>query len=242
MRVRLVTLLALLAAACAPSAHAASPAGVRTISCTHWQEGTDGSVKYAARMRSIEGSARMSLRIRLLEKFGDGGFERVSAEGLGVWRKARAGASKFRWEQEIGALRQGAVYRAAVRYRWRDAEGRLIRTERRRSSLCDQDGALPNLRVQSIKTRTGEVEKTAVYRVTIVNDGSAQARNVGVLLRVDGEIVDEAEVIDVLEPKESRIVTFNGPECHQRLRVVVDPKQLISESHERDNVLSPSCL
>jgi hypothetical protein len=26
------------------------------------------------------------------------------------------------------------------------------------------------------------------------------------------------------------------------LRVVVDPKQLISESRERDNVLSPSCL
>jgi archaellum component FlaF (FlaF/FlaG flagellin family) len=242
MPARLVTLLVLIAAAWAPSAHAASPAVVRMLSCTHWQEGADGSVMYVARMHSIEDSVRMSLRIRLLEKLGDGDFERVSAEGLGVWRKARAGASKFRWEQEIGGLRQGAVYRAVVRYRWHDADGNLIRAERRRSSLCDQDGALPNLRVDSIKTRAGEVEKTAVYKVKIVNDGLSEARNVGVLLRVDGEVVDEAETIDVLEPNESRTVTFNGPECHQRLRVVVDPKQLISESRERDNVLSPSCL
>lgn len=211
-------------------------------SCIQAHEGTDGSVTYVARMTSVAGSTRMSLRIRLLERLGDADFERVAAEGLNVWRKARSGAAKFRWEQEIGGLREGAVYRAVVRYRWRDADGRLIRVERRRSPKCDQDGDLPNLRVQSVKTRAGEVEQTSTYRVKIVNDGLATAYNVGVLLRVDGEVVDDAETIAALAPGEVRTVTFNGPECHTDLRAVVDPKQLIPEVRERDNVLSPGCL
>ena len=152
-----------------------------------------------------------------------------------------------RVEVPLGAGDRRACARGRSIARWCATAGttptaNLIRAERRRSSLCDQDGALPNLRVDSIKTRAGEVEKTAVYKVKIVNEGVSAAHNVGVLLRVDGEVVDEAETIDVLGPNESRTVTFNGPVCRQRLRAVVDPKQLISESRERDNVLSPSCL
>ena len=79
------------------------------------------------------------------------------------------------------------------------------------------------------------------YTVKMVHDGTATARTVGVLLRVDGEIVDE-EVIDLLGPKETQTVTFNGPVCHRHLRVVVDPRDLISESREEDNARDPSCL
>ncbi len=101
---------------------------------------------------------------------------------------------------------------------------------------------MPNLRVASVETRPGEVEGTAVYKVRIANRGVSAARNVGVLLRVDGEVVDDAEVIEQLEPNEIEAVTFNGPVCRNRMRVVVDPKELIPESRERDNVLGPSCL
>ena len=76
----------------------------------------------------------------------------------------------------------------------------------------------------------------------ITNRGAAAARHVGVLLRVDGEVVDEAEVIDTLEPNEVRTVVFNGPVCRRHLRVVVDPRELIAESRERDNVRAPTCL
>jgi subtilase family serine protease len=75
-----------------------------------------------------------------------------------------------------------------------------------------------------------------------VNRGETAARRVGVLLRVDGEVVDEVEVIDALQPGESRTVTFNGPVCRERMRVVVDPKDLISETREEDNTRAPSCL
>ena len=242
MHVRLVSLLAVLVAACAPAAHADTPVDVRMLSCVPWEEPTGGVVVYAAEMDAIPGTARMAIRFRLFEKAGDGRFERVSAEKLGVWRRSQVGATSFRYKQRVRGLRQGAIYRAVVHYRWFGSDGAAIQTARRVSPICSQPGGLPNLRVAEIDVRRGEVEETAVYKVQIVNRGVATAHNVGVLLRVDGEIVDEAEVIDVLEPNEVRTVTFNGPVCRRRLRVVVDPKELISESRERDNVEDPSCL
>jgi hypothetical protein len=242
MNLRLVLLLVAATALSAPAAaHGDETARVRMLSCEPSQENVGGAVTYAARMEAVPGTKRMSLRFRLLEKVGDGEFERVSAEGLETWRKSRPGAEVFHYEQRVEGLHEGAIYRAVVRYRWRNADGELVRTERRRSVACVQEGGLPNLRVAEIDVHRGEVEETAVYKVKIVNGGTATARTVGVLLRVDGEIVDE-EVIDLLGPKETQTVTFNGPVCHRHLRVVVDPRDLISESREEDNARDPSCL
>jgi CARDB protein len=243
MRVRLAILFAVLAAGPPSAAHAAdTPAGVRVLTCEAWQQEEAGLVLYSAHMRAVPGTARMSLRIRLFEKYGDGQFERVEAEGLDVWRKSRPGAEAFRYRQRVRGLHQGAVYRAVVQYRWLGADGEPFLTARRRSHVCSQGDALPNLRVASVDVEPGEVEDTAVYKAKIVNHGDAVAQNVGVLLRVDGEVVDESEVVDALAPGEERTVTFNGPVCRQRMRVVVDPKELIGESHELDNVLGSTCL
>lgn len=242
MRVRVAILLVLTLAVAAPTARADTTAGVRMLTCEAWQAGTGGAVVYSAHMRAIPGTGRMSLRIRLFEKYGDGEFERVSAEGLGIWRKSRLDAAVFRYKQRVEGLHQGAIYRAVVHYRWRDADGELLQTARRRSETCSQGGPLPNLRVASVDIRPGEVEDTAIYKVTIVNRGDSPAQNVGVLLRVDGELVDEAEVIDELDPNEERTVTFQGPVCRRKMRVVVDPKELIAESREQDNVLGPACV
>ncbi len=240
MHVRLASLLVILglAASAAPAAHAAAPADLRLLSC----DGAEGSVTYVARMDAVPDTHRMALRIRLFEKVGDGDFERVSAKGLGAWRKSSADASAFRWEHLIEGLSPGAVYRVVVRYRWYDEAGETILAARRRSVQCRQPAGSPNLRVAAIGIEPGEVEGTAVYKVKIANKGEAAAQNVGVLLRVDGEVVDEAEAIDVLEPNATRTVTFNGPVCRRSMRAVVDPKELIDESHEDDNVRDPSCL
>lgn len=240
MHVRLASLLALMCAAAfaAPAAHAAAPAAVRMLSCDE----TARSVTYAARMYAVPDTSRMALRMRLLQKVGEGKFERVSAKGFDVWRKSRPGSSAFQWEHKIEGLARGATYRVVVRYRWYDAEGEKILKARRRSAACRQPTGLPNLRVAAIDTRPGEVDGTAVYKVTIANRGAVAAQNIHVLLRVDGEIVDEAEVIELLGPNETRTVTFNGPVCRRRMRVVVDPNDVIDESRERDNVRDPSCL
>ena len=240
MLLRVLILLLAVLAAPVPAASAVLPADVRVLSCAPWQPGEGGAVNYEARMRAVPGTARMALRFRLMEKIGDGEFRRVPTNE--VWRISRVGARAFVWEHRVRGLRQGAIYRAVVRYRWLDANGYVIATTRRRSARCSQNGGLPNLRVASIEVHPGEVEETASYRVRIVNRGDAAARHVGVLLRVDGEVVDEAEAIERLEPGEVRTVTFSGPVCRERLRVVVDPKDLIAETREEDNARALSCL
>jgi CARDB protein len=242
MHIRLAILLAAVIAASPAPAHAAdAPAGVRILTCEAEKDGATGQVLYSAHMRAVPGTARMALRIRLLEKYGDGEFERVSAPGLGVWRKSRAGATAFRYKQRVRGLHQGAVYRAVVHYRWLGSDGTPFLKARRRSQVCDQGGSLPNLQVASISTKPGDVENTAAYEATIVNRGDAIAQNIGALLRVDGEVVDEAE-IEALLPGEQKTVTFNGPVCQEKMRVVVDPKELIAESREQDNVHALSCV
>ena len=242
MRVRLVLLLATLAVLPVPAAHADLTARVRIAACEGWHAGNPGFVVFAARMDALPDTARMEIRIRLFERYGEGEFVRVSAPGLEVWKKSEPGVSEFRYKQRVEGLHQGAEYRAVAHYRWRNADGEVIERARRRSGVCSQGGGLPNLRVAWVRTEPGEVEGTAVYRVRVVNDGVSTARNVGVLLRVDGEVVDEAETIDRIEPGAGRTVAFNGPVCREMMRVVVDPKEAIGESHEQDNVLSRSCL
>jgi hypothetical protein len=243
MHVRLAILLAALAVGPVSAAQAAEPhAGVRVLTCETAKDGKPGLVLYSAHMHAVPGTARMSLRIRLFEKYGDGEFERLSAKGLGVWRNSRMGATAFRYKQRVRGLHQGAVYRAVVSYRWLGADGQPFLKARRRSQVCSQGDALPNLRVASIETQPGEVEDTAVYKAKIVNHGDAAAQNVSVLLRVDGEVVDESEVIDTLGPGEEQTVTFNGPVCRDKMRVVVDPNEQIAESRELDNVLASTCL
>lgn len=232
--------LALVAFA-APAAHAQPKPTVRVVSCSAGEGDAGGAVTYQARMRAVSGTERMSLRIRLFERFADGRFHQVAAEGLDVWRKSRPGALAFVYDQHVNGLRGGGVYRAVVHYRWHGSAG-VIRRERVRSAPCKQPGGLPNLRVAGIEAKPGDVEGTAVYRVQIANRGGSAARRVGVLLRVDGEVVDEAEVIAALEPGEARTVSFNGPVCRRQLRVIVDPRELIPESRERDNVRAPTCL
>ena len=136
MHVRFASLFVALAAIWAPPASADTPAVVRMLSCTPWEEGLGGSVAYAARMKSVPGTARMSLRIRLFEKIGSGKFEPVPAEGLGIWRKSHPAASVFRYEQHVRGLHKGAIYRVTVRYRWLDADGQPILTARRQSPRC----------------------------------------------------------------------------------------------------------
>ena len=240
MHVRILILIVAALAAVAPASSAAVSAEVRVLSCSAWQPGEGGSVTYEARMRAVPKTARMAVRFRMYEKAGEGEFQRIDTKQ--PWHVSRPGVATFVWEHRVRGLRQGAIYRAVVSYRWVNAQGEVIETARRRSAACSQNGGLPNLRVAGIDVRPGEVEDTAVYRATIVNRGETAARRVGVLLRVDGEVVDAVEVIEALQPGESRVVTFNGPVCRDRLRVVVDPKDLIAETREEDNTRAPNCV
>ena len=231
-------LLALLVFA-APAQAGDAPASVKVLSCSPWQEGLGGTVSYESRMHSVPGAERMTVRFDLLEKAPGRAFHRVS---VGAINRSRRGASTFKWQHQFDGLRQGAVYRTSVVFRWLAADGSRVRTATKLSAPCKQPGGPPNLRISGVGIGQGAVPGTALYNVTVVNRGATAATGVSVLLRVDGEILDESDPIESLAPGESQTVSFSGPVCRKKLRAVVDPKGAIAESREDDNVRTTTCV
>ena len=236
---RLILLPVLALAVAAQGAHAAPSPIVRVLSCSPWQEGLGGTVSFEARMRAVPGTARMTLRFDLLEKTRSGSYRRVSR---GKVNRSRRGANVFRWEHKVEGLRQGVRYRAKVVYRWLDASGSVLQSLVRKSGRCRQPGGLADLRVAQVTTAPGAVAGTAVYDVRVVNEGGSDARGVVVVLRVDGEVVDESDAIETLAPGDSRTLSFSGPVCRDEMRATVDPSNAIVEADEQDNVNSTQCV
>jgi hypothetical protein len=233
--------ISLAAAAVAPvAAEARAPASVRIAECEPGTETATRSAEFSAAMRALPGTHRMQVRFTLLERLGEGVFEKVSAPGLEVWRSSRDAVRRFVYSQRIAGLKPNAAYRVAVRYRWLDADGRVQRFARRRSDVCEVQGSLPDLRVVRISARRGSTPGTASYSVVVRNAGGADARSVGVGLSVDGTPL-AASTVGSLIALETRTVRFSGPACTAAISAVADPDNALREEIEDDNVLSLPC-
>ena len=230
-----VLLVALMAVATTPAvAGPRGPATVKVAGCSV----EDSSALFVARMRQIEGSERMWLRFRLLEKSA-GGFHPLKAPGLGRWRKSRPGVPGFAYRQAVRGLESGSLYRAQVDYRWYDADGELIEVARHRSSPCRQYDVLPNLTATPVSSKAigqGVVR----YKVLVTNEGIAPATGVPVRLLVDGTEVDGVTVPQ-LPPAGRQLLTFQGPACERSVAAVADPDGVIVESSEADNAHEVRC-
>ncbi len=97
------------------------------------------SATFAGEMASIPGAAKLEMRIEVLERLPrELIFHTVSAPGLGVWRTAAPGVKTYRYLKEVTNLAAPAAYRAAVRFRWLNAKGKLIRSAELRTERCLQ--------------------------------------------------------------------------------------------------------
>jgi hypothetical protein len=226
---------ATLAAATSAISAARGPAGVKLAACSL----EDGSALFVARMRQVEGSERMALRFRLLEK-GRDGFHALKAPGLGRWRKSRPGVGAFAYKQAVRGLEAGSLYRAQVHFRWYDPEGDLIQTDRRRSPACRQFDVLPNLTATPLAAKRTSDTGVLRYRVLVTNEGIAPATGVPVRLTVDGAVVDTV-VLPRLLPAERRVVGIQGPACADTVKAEADPDGVIVESSEADNARELAC-
>jgi hypothetical protein len=240
MRRRLLTAIAVATAALAAATTPAMggpklPATVKVKDCSIENE----SALFVARMRQIEGSARMALRIRLLEK-GKTGFHLLKAPGLGRWRKSKPGVGGFAYKQAVRGLESGSLYRAAVDYRWYDERGALVATTHRNSAPCRQYDVLPNLTAAPVSVKALRQAGVVRYRVLVTNEGIATATGVPVRLSVDGDVVDTVTVAQLL-PAERRTVSILGPACVDSVKVEVDPDGVIVESAESDNAREIAC-
>jgi hypothetical protein len=96
-------------------------------------------------MTSIVGTTRMQMRIDVEERTPDDmRFHVVHAPGLGVWRSSAAGVKSYKYLKQVTNLSAPAYYRAAVRYRWLNADGRLIRGQEKHTPACLQSPPPPS--------------------------------------------------------------------------------------------------
>jgi len=227
---------ALAAASATPAAGGTrGSAGVKVGACSV----EDASALFVARMTQATGGDRMALRFKLLEKAA-GGFHTLKAPGLGRWRKSKPGVGAFAYKQAVRGLEAGSLYRAQVDFRWFDAEGNVIQTDRRRSAPCRQFDLLPNLTAKLIAARATDDEGVLRYRVLVTNEGVAPATGVPVRLTVDGAVVDTV-VLSAVLPAERRVLGIQGPACSASVRAEADPDGVIVESSEGDNVDELPC-
>jgi hypothetical protein len=218
--------------AAAPAAKA--PARVKLLDCDVSSVPAHSVASFEGRMRDVAGTARMSMRFTLLERFGTLRFEPVRVPDLATWRTSKPGVEVFSYTQRVRALERGGDYRMRVEFRWQDARGRTIRSTRRSSPLCGRPGPLPQLQIADVRVRPGTTAGTAEYSVDVSNRGDLEAEDVPVLLVVDGAALDVREV-DLLEAGETATLRFSGPPCVHRLRAEVDPEDEVHESNEDDN-------
>src|SRR3954462_8244042 len=114
--------------------------------------------------------------------------------------------------------------------------GKGIRSVKRTSKSCRQQGSLPNLSVTRLSARAGEASDTELYSVDVTNTGRGDAQKVGVNLFVDGTAADSVSV-DQVKAGETVTVRFTARSCKQGLRAEVDPADKINETNEDDNVM-----
>jgi hypothetical protein len=237
MRRTIATAICLAALAAVPAAAGTKPAWVRVAQCSP----TDHSALFYARMQRVPGSASMALRLTLLERTGPAGFAPVRVPALARWRKSRPGRAGLAVRQRVRNLTDGASYRTRVDFRWRDAKGTLVHSERRTSHRCAMAGQpLPNLRARPVWAHPTDVSGVLRYAVRVSNVGHASAELVPVRLSVDGSEVN-TRTVALLGPGASKLLFFQGPACERTVSAMADPRGVIPERDETDNATQVAC-
>jgi hypothetical protein len=110
--------------------------------CLTAESQDERSATFAGEMNAVPGTTRMEMRIDVLERSpGDTAYRTVNAPGLGVWRASVAGVKVYKYLKQVTNLSGPAFYRAAVRFRWLNAKGRLIAATELHTRRCEQPGA-----------------------------------------------------------------------------------------------------
>src|SRR3954452_18831578 len=164
MRPRLF--IASFAAACALIAPAATAHAANTLlrvrTCEAGDTPKHRAATFYARMYAIKGTGTMAMRFTLINKAGDGPPTVVDNPSLAQWRKSHA-KLRFGYAQSVEGLEPGGVYAMQVQFRWLDSHGKVLRSIKRTSSSCRQQGSLPNLSVTRVGARAGQASGTELY-------------------------------------------------------------------------------
>jgi hypothetical protein len=214
----------------ASAAAAPAPASVSLTACVP----NERRASFEARMEQIEGAERMKLRYSLEGRRRGRAWRRVAAPELAGWRTANAETTRFISERNVTRLTGPSFYRALVRFRWLDENGRVIARAKARSRSCWQPDHRPNL-----KPRELSFEGEGSYVVLVANTGRSPSGPFELAITGLAPFVIDQE----LQPGEERLIEAVGPDCQPGTAVTVtaDQLDLIDERNELDNSITRRC-
>ncbi|MEZ5120529.1 MAG: CARDB domain-containing protein [Solirubrobacterales bacterium] len=245
-RLAVIPLLAAFAAAVPGAAAAVPPSAVSTAvdECVPVSPTTAGSATFRIRMAAVPGTVRVAVRFDLqLRAPGSSIYQMVDGATSGWVRSdPKLPVDLFVWRQAFTPLREPGDYRARVRFRWLDANGKTIAGTTRRTPVCSQPDTRPNLKLTSFTAEPASADGQWRYLLGVRNTGRSDAPPFDISFSVGGE---PRPLIMAAGIPAGRAVTlsFTGDRCRpgDAVRVEADPADRIGEVDEADNVLSTTC-
>jgi hypothetical protein len=120
------------------------PASASLEQCTTAVAQMDRSATFVGEMNAVPGTARMQMRIEVLERTPhEVVFHPVSSPGLGTWQRSSPGVKTYKTVNKVTDLSGPALYRAIIHFRWLSARGHVIKALELRTARCDQPGSSP---------------------------------------------------------------------------------------------------
>jgi len=240
------TLLALLASAVLAAPVAGASAAAPSASVSVDQCGLVGAKKqlgvtFSGEMGGVEGTKTMAIDFELYTRpAGQGSFKREPRGDEAVSRKAVAVYQYGPRTFLLPDLAAATDYRARMTFRWTATNGDVT-TVRRWSSVC-RVSPQPDLGLGDLTTTGSGQPGVQRYTIPVRNDGRADAGAFDVALRIGAE--DRRPVtVTGLAAGAAQLVTFTAPRCAPGdvLRFEVDPDNRVTETDERDNMLTVAC-
>jgi hypothetical protein len=165
------------------------------------------------------------------------------ADDFDTWTRANPGVQHFIADRTVLGLVDGTAYRVAVRFRWRNAKGKLVGHALRRSPICHQPDPRANLKVKQIGMRPTGDPATRTYSVRVANRGGTDAPVFSTGLQVNGVAQPAQATTATLAAGAETTIEFTAPKCQpgSTLVATADTDAQVDERNETDNTLTVDC-
>lgn len=223
---------------------AAPPLRAEVSTCRTGATPAERFAVFGGSMPARRGASRMAMRFDLqIREPGDKTYRRLSAPSFGRWERSRPGRSGFIYSKRVDGLKAPARYRAVVRFRWLDADGRTVTTATRTTPSCDQPDPRPNLRLLALRAGPGPQAGTTTYLLTVVNAGRGPAGAFDVTAGPDDGGPDATVTVGGMASREARVIEVVARSCAAgaRVRIRLDVGAAVAESKEDDNDVRRAC-
>lgn len=216
----------------------------KTTMCTNGADGASRAAAFTGSMPAAAQTKRMQMRFVLYQRVGagpKGTFKKITVPGWGGWEKSDPGKAGFVFTKRVEALAAPAGYRAAITFRWYDAQGHPQRTATRTTPPCEQPDPRPDLVLDGVDAVAGD-KATATYTVSVGNDGHSTAMPFAVTVTVAGTVSAPVTLGPIVAGGRAE-QTLRAPACApgSTITVTVDAADSVDESTEDDDVVQRPC-